>query len=127
MAIEARMNATEVRKMGGGRWVACGPDAEGAKSLDEWAGTYYYGAPPWLASAEFVRLDPNQQSQEIVSLVAVSAKGQDDPNREWALASPSGNFTISIDNPAAWGYVEAGGVYRVTVERIRGPRTPSDG
>ncbi len=62
------------------------------------------------------------QAQESIELAAVSAKGEDDPNRDWASATPTGHLTMTIQNPEAWGYVVPGAQYRVTIERIRGPR-----
>lgn len=39
------------------------------------------------------------------------------------MASPNGNLDLNIQNPGAFGYVQAGQEYRVTIERIRGPRS----
>lgn len=122
MALVAKMAASTVTKSGGGRWVACDEDHPDAKSK---AGhlSSIYGTPAWLDDTEFVRFDPLAQGQEYIKLTAVSFEGDvDDPNRKWAMASPSGHLELSIANPEAFGYVDQGHEYRVTIERIRGPR-----
>lgn len=131
MSIVARMAATEVLSRGGGRWVPCAADDEGAMEVGEGPDKVQfssaYGPVPWLASATHVRRDEHAQSQEVITLAAVSAKGVDDPNRDWAAASPSGSLGLTIDNPEAWGYVKPGRIYRVTIEEVRGPRRNSLG
>jgi hypothetical protein len=122
------MNATEVKGISGGRWESCGPNAPGAIPLDDpkSPGANPYTDPPsWLAGTGFVRRESRAQSAEAVTLTAVSMPKGDDPdqtNAQWAMASPSGQLTITIHNPAAFGYVQPGLDYRVTIERIRGPR-----
>lgn len=122
MALVAMMRATQVAQNGGGRLAACAPDDPGAQPVDEVNGRYA-GGIPWLADAEFARLDPDLVATEQVTLNAVYTTDPNDPNREWALASPSGQLTLTIANPEAMGYVQAGGQYRVTIERVRGPRS----
>lgn len=123
MALVAKMSATQVTANGGGRWAPCAETDAGASRVEDTpAISSMYGVPPWLATTGWVRYEPVGQNGEYIKLVAVSAKGEDDPNREWAMASPSGSLDMSIQNPAAFGYVQAGQEYRVTIERIRGPR-----
>lgn len=124
MAIVARMQATEVVQRGGGQWVPCEcDDSSGEAHLtEEIFRTHHYGTPAWLRGAKWVRRDMNAQGSESIRLTAVSAKDQEDPNRDWAEASPSGELTLTINNPGAFDYVTAGGVYRVTIEKIRPPR-----
>lgn len=123
MALVARMAATTVTASGGGRYVSCGPDDEGAIDIDKANVDTYYGRPPWFEGATHVRLDEEAQSSEAVVLTAVSAKGKDDPNRAWAAASPAGTLSLTIQNPDAFGQIQPGATYRVTIERLRGPRT----
>lgn len=124
MALVARMSASQVNANGGGRWVACAEGDEGAQPVESCqAIKSMYGVPPWLATTGWVRYEHTGQNSEQFKLIAVSAKGEDDPNREWSMASPSGSLDLSVQNPAAFGYVKAGEEYRVTIERIRGPRS----
>lgn len=123
MALVAKMSASQVTANGGGRWAPCAEDDDGAQSVESCSAIKsMYGIPPWLATTGWVRYEPVGQNGEYIKLIAVSAKGEDDPNREWAMASPSGSLEISVQNPGAFGYVQAGQEYRVTIERIRGPR-----
>ena len=123
MALVAKMMAQSVNASGGGRWAPCAEDDDGAQAVaDTPAISSMYGVPPWLATTGWVRYEPVGQNAEHIKLNAVSAKGEDDPNREWAMASPSGELTLFIQNPAAFGYVQAGQEYRITIERIRGPK-----
>lgn len=123
MALVAKMQASEVNARGGGRWAPCAEDDPGAQAVSECPGVQStYGVPPWLNTTGWVRYEPVGQSGEQIKLAAVSAKGEDDPNREWAMASPSGELVMYIQNPAGFGYVQAGQEYRVTIERLRGPR-----
>ena len=124
MALVAKMTASEVNARGGGRWAPCAEGDEGAKAVaDTPSIASMYGVPPWLNTTGWVRYEPVGQNNEYIKLTAVSAKDEDDPNREWAMASPSGSLDLNIQNPAAFGYVQAGQEYRVTIERIRGPRS----
>lgn len=125
MAIVARMQATEVIQRGGGQWVACEEGDEGDDGAQPTAtvfANFHYGIPAWLKGTEWVRRDDQAQGTEWIKLTAVSSKGQDDPNRDWAEASPSGTLELQISNPGAFDYVVAGGIYRVTIEKIRPPR-----
>lgn len=123
MALVAKMVASEVNARGGGRWAPCAETDDGAQKVEDVGAVQsMYGTPPWLATTGWVRYESVGQNAEGIKLVAVSAKGEDDPNREWAMASPSGTLDMYIQNPGAFGYVQAGQEYRVTIERIRGPR-----
>ncbi len=127
MALVAKMAASQVTASGGGRWAPCNEDDDGAQPVDDvGAIKSMYGVPPWLNTTGFVRYESVGQNGEHIKLTAVSAKDEDDPNREWAMASPSGDLQLFIQNPAAFGYVQAGQEYRVTIERIRGPRSVPD-
>ena len=123
MAIVAKMSVTKVMGYGAGRLVPCEEGDEGAIATKDAPGANsWYGVCSWLKDAEFVRMAPGT-SQESWELQAVSSKGEaDDPNREWAAATPSGQLTLTVNNPECFGYVEPGREYRVTIERIRGPR-----
>lgn len=125
MALVAKMQAQQVVGTAGQRYEACGEDDEGAMRAEDAQGLdSYYGRPPWLANATHVRLTKLGQSSESFTLTAVSAKDDvDDPNRSWAVATPSGELKMSVNNPEAWGYIVPGAEYRVTIERIRGPRS----
>lgn len=124
MALVAKMSASQVNANGGGRWVPCAEGDDGAQDVESCGAIKsMYGVPPWLTSTGFVRYEPVGQNSEFIKLIAVSAKDEDDPNREWAMASPSGSLEMHIQNPGAFGYVQAGQEYRVTIERIRGPRS----
>lgn len=129
MALVAKMDVLQVQKSGGGRIVPCGPDDEGAVLAAESNYLKSYTDPPqWLVDAEYLRVDPLAQASEYIKLHCVSyAEGKDPEktNAQWAMASPSGNLDMVIMNPAAFGYVEPGFQYRVTIERIRGPRKTS--
>lgn len=125
MALVAKMQALQVVGHAGHRYVACGADdPEAIETKDASGLDSYYGRPPWLKGATHVKTLRNGQSQESFTLTAVSAKDDpDDPNRDWAAASPSGKLEMLVNNPEAWGYIVPGAEYRVTIERIRGPRS----
>lgn len=119
MAVVAKMQASEVNAHAGQRYEACEKGDEGAMPAGEAQGlASYYGVPPWLRDAEFVRLTTNSQGSESIKLTAVSAKDEDDPNRDWASATPSGHLEMQINNPEVFGYFKAGRQYRVTIEEI---------
>jgi len=134
MALVAKMKAMKIEQTGNGRYVGVGDVPEDLSEEQLFAAgiipvektSSYYGIPPWFAGFTHVRLDPNLQSQENFKLAAVSARGEDDPNRDWAAATPAGTLEMWVDNPRAFGYIEAGAEYRVTIERIRGPREPKE-
>jgi hypothetical protein len=123
MAIVAKMSVTKVTASGSGHLVPCEETDEGAIATETAPGAVsWYGVMKWLGDAKFVRLAPGT-SQETWELQAVSTKGEaDDPNREWAAATPAGQLTLTVNNPECFGYVEPGREYRITIERIRGPR-----
>ena len=52
---------------------------------------------------------PSEKYAEVVTLHAVAAT--DGPNAEWAKYTPSGQLTMQIDNPGAWGRFEQGKEY----------------
>jgi hypothetical protein len=128
MAIVAKMQASEIKALGGGRYVACDPDEEGAIAADDKSSpiaNLYTDLPGWLAGATHFRRQAHAQSSECITLTCVSMPAGSDPdqtNAQWAMASPSGQLTMQIHNPEAFGYVQAGREYRVTIERIRGPK-----
>jgi hypothetical protein len=119
MGVVAKMQAYQITGTAGGRYVPCGPDDEGAEPIETCKGVHsYYGVPPWFDGAEFVRFDAKAQQNVVINLHCVSAKGEDDPNRSWADASPSGQLTMTIMNPQVFGYFTPGTEYRVTIEKI---------
>lgn len=75
----------------------------------------------WLQGATHVRPKLGQGSESF-KLVCVRSKDADDPAHQWWTASPMGEFTMTMENPDGFGYVVPGAEYRVTIERIRGPR-----
>lgn len=124
MAVVAKMVAQQVASYGGLVWEPCGPDEDGAKTAHE-ADTFglrsYYGRPSWVPdSTHYRQVQGTRQVQ--VTLNAVSAKGEDDPNREWAEATPIGSVALTIANPGAWKEFECGAEYRVTIQKVRAPR-----
>lgn len=121
MALVARMMAHEVIGRGGGRWEPCEADDPDAKDPAEVFSNHTYGVPFWLRDAPAIR-QVEGQSQETFELSCVRSGGPDDPNNDWFTASPQGNLRITCDNPGGWDYVRPGGFYRVTIEKIRGPR-----
>jgi hypothetical protein len=132
MAIVAKMVASEVTGRGGGRYVPCGEHEPGAIAADDKTSplsNLYTDLPTWLEDAKFLRRDPYAQAAESVALTAVSMPAGSDPDRtnaKWANASPNGQLTLTIHNPEAFGYVKPGAEYRITIERIRGPRESSE-
>lgn len=50
------------------------------------------------------------------SLGAIYGTSEEDPNRAWAKATPSGKLEMQIDNPAAQGFFEPGKHYLITIE-----------
>jgi hypothetical protein len=124
VAIVARMVAQEVTARNAAVWVPTTEDDPDAVRPADAFNNYHYGIPFWLRGFEFIR--PEQgKGQESYKLTVVRSGGPDDPNNDFFLASPSGEMTMTIDNPGAMGYVKAGEFYRVTVEKIRGPRESS--
>ncbi len=122
MALVARMVATEVIDRRGVQRVACEETEDGAKPTAEVYGNYHYGVPVWLEGARFVR-DVEGKGSETIKLEVIRSKGPDDPSNQWFEASPHGAFEMTLQNPQGFGYVQAGEMYRVTIERIRGPRS----
>ena len=124
MAIVAKMNVVKVTQHGGGKYVPCEEFDEGATPIADVAQAHsYYGVVAWLDGHEFLRFDPKVTSSEFWELQPVSRKDDaDDDNREFSEATPSGKLELSVQNPACFGYVTPGYDYRITIERIRGPR-----
>lgn len=58
------------------------------------------------------------KGSEQVSLHAVYASSESDPNKSWAKATPSGSLLMSIDNPAAWGAFKPDHEYILTFEEV---------
>jgi len=52
---------------------------------------------------------------ESVSFYAVYDSNPESPNYKWSKSSPSGNFSIYISNPGAWGNFVAGKYYFIDV------------
>lgn len=121
MALVARMVAEEVTGRRGNPWVGCDADDEGAVPTEEAFGNYHYGVPVWLRGDKYVK-QKAQQGSEQFKLAVVRSKDGDDPSNEWFTASPTGSLEMTMENPEGFGYVVPGAEYRVTIERIRGPR-----
>lgn len=119
------MVANTVTHNRGTVWEHCEEGDHGALPVEECGG--YYGVAPWVKEAgPFVRAKSGR-SQVSIKLNAVrpdrhGEPGAPDPNAEWAAYTPSGELTMVIDNPATFDYFSAGDEYRVTIEKIRGPR-----
>ncbi len=126
MALVARMVAGEVTGRSGQPWVACDSDDEGATPTEEAFGNYHYGVPVWLRGASHVKPKMGQGSESF-KLNVVRSKDGDDPSNEWFTASPIGELSMTMENPEGFGYIVPGAEYRVTIERIRGPRTLAKG
>ena len=126
MALVAKMIAAEVKHRGGGHWEACEEEDEGAIDVAECPAVQnlYPDPPQWLLMTGWVRFIKGTSSEEI-ELNAVGPAAGTDPdkgNSQWAMASPAGKLTMTIHNPGAWDYVQPGFEYRITIEKIRGPR-----
>ncbi len=126
MALVARMVAGEVTGRSGNPWVACEPDDDGAVPTEEAFGNYHYGVPVWLRGATHVKPKMGQGSESF-KLNVVRSKDGDDPSNEWFTASPIGELSMTMENPEGFGYIQPGAEYRVTIERIRGPRSLQKG
>lgn len=55
------------------------------------------------------------KSAESVTLTAVYSSDPNDPNHSWSQATPSGQLTMYISNPAAWGFYKGGQEYMLTL------------
>ena len=62
-----------------------------------------------MIRAKFNVTSVNKQGE--TETVYMSAATQGEENKEWAAASPSGNLSIVIANPAAQGQLEQGKSY----------------
>lgn len=122
MALVAKMVAHEVTGRSGTRYEQCGPDEPDARPVEDVFGNYAYGVPVWLQGASHVRTVVGQGSEQI-KLQCVRTDDPNDPNNQWWTASPSGTLEMHIENPEGFGYVVPGAEYRITIERIRGPRS----
>jgi hypothetical protein len=122
MALVARMVAQEVTARHGTIWTPTAGDDPAGKTPDEAFANYTYGVPFWLRDYDYIRADAGK-GQEDFKLECVRSGGPDDPNNEFFVASPHGGLQMSIENPAGFGYVVAGESYRITIEKIRGPRS----
>lgn len=63
-------------------------------------------------------------TREQVTLGAVTGyQGDSDAekavNKEWAMATPTAQLSLTIDNPHAMGYVEPGETYYVEIRKAR--------
>ena len=58
------------------------------------------------------RYSPKADKHEIVQLQAVTG----DENKPWSKFTPSGQLTMTIDNPSAQGQLEPGRAYKITIE-----------
>lgn len=54
--------------------------------------------------------NPGQAAEEVVLTAAVGPE-----NAEWAAATPSAKFELTIGNPGAQGIIEPGKAYLVTI------------
>jgi len=115
MAIVAKMLANEVQQFGGYRLVRCHPTDDNARPVED-------NDPKWLRTLDWHVRPELGLVTERIRLNAVHSTDPGDPNRDWSLASPTGELTLSIQNPEAMGYIKPGREYRVTIEQIRGPR-----
>jgi hypothetical protein len=116
MAVVAKMRCTTVTRRGYGLRVACEPEDEGAQVLKQ------EDLPFWLKGTAATRIDITKTSQVTWEMSPVYSTDPEHENRQFAQASPSGQFTLTVENPAAMNYVREGCEYRVTIERVRSPR-----
>lgn len=121
MALVARMVAGEVTGRSGMPWVGCDADDDGAVPVEEAFGNYHYGVPVWLQGDKYVK-QKQQQGSESFKLNVVRSQGGDDPSNQWFTASPIGSLEMTMENPEGFGYIVPGAEYRVTIEKIRGPK-----
>ena len=154
MPVVAKMTTAHVNAPGGG-WH--GPLCQAFRHAPSWpppedclsSATYYGHGPGDCArcdelAAELPELDDSHHSRqgqprsvsipgkgrEEVRLQAVASGGEDDPNREWAAATPDGHVELTIANPGAWGFFKPGVDYIVEFREhvpARGRRESSSG
>lgn len=110
MAVAAMFTCLEVHEHGPGRYEPCDEHDEGAVRARATIYTPDGADPGWM---RYVR----GKHHERVVMAPVTSGGPDDPNAQWAEASPSGSFEMQIDNPGAWGYFEVGQDYRLEITK----------
>lgn len=128
MPLMMKVHCEKVIEHGGGAWF---PLCQGVKYAESWplpADSYgsntIYGhgtgeceecdrlsESDGLVDVRMVHIPG--KSQEEITLRAVIGSSKDDPNRKWSVATPSGLIEVTIDNPEAWGFYEAGEEYMV--------------
>jgi len=112
MALLCKMKVHTVESYGYGHWMLCDEGDAGARPTMH----TYYDADD--AGPSFECWVPGKSLENVV-LQPVSSGGPDDPNQSFAQATPSGKLEMTIDNPAAWGYLEPGIEYFVEIRRAR--------
>lgn len=115
MALLAKFNCSTVQQFGNGRYVPCNEGDEGAT---EGHPASYYLAPDDPGRKGWQRWEQGI-SNIVVELNAVGSGGPDDPNQSFATATPSGKLTMTIQNPAAFGFFEPGQEYMIEIRKAQ--------
>ena len=119
MAVVAKMRCHTVTRRSYGLYLPCDPEAEGAVEITE---PEKPNLPFWFKGATHKRFDDSRTSQVTWEMNPVYSTDPEHENRQFAQASPSGKFELMVENPAVMDYVKEGYEYRITIERVRGPR-----
>ena len=114
MALLAKFNCSNVQQFGNGRYVLCDEGDEGA--VKGHPASYYL--EPGDADEHWQRWEPGISNIN-VELNAVASGGPDDPNQSFAAATPSGKLTMTIQNPAAFGFFEPGQEYVIEIRKAQ--------
>lgn len=121
MGVEAMMTCGSITVRGNGLWL---PACKAHEAARTWPPEERHTAPRPRGSAHeccdrcaalglgevFV---PGPSSEEVVLTAVHSGSG----NESWAAATPAGELSLTISNPDAWGFFEAGVDYRIVVTK----------
>lgn len=145
MPLAAKMTVANVSKSGGGTNL---PACVAQRTLDAWppanweedpdvqtqGGGYsgYYGHETEEGGCchneyGIISVRVPGQGMENVKLTAVATGDPNDPNHEWAIATPSGTLEMDIANPEAWGFFEPGMEYIIKITKHQPTKVRSDG
>lgn len=120
MAIVAKMRCSQVTASAGA-WIPCDGD-EGNEQFPP--NPITESDPFWLKESgkKHKRYDPTARQFVKWEMIPVSSNDPNHENKRFASASPSGAFNLMVENPDAMDYVLPGYEYRITIEKVRGPR-----
>lgn len=121
MAIVAKMRCSQVTASAGA-WVPCDEVDETNPNFPP--NPIVEGDPFWLRESgkQFKRYEPTARQFVRWEMSPVFSTDPDHENKRFASASPSGAFNLTVENPGAMDYVVPGYEYRITIEKVRGPR-----